>query len=46
VADRFILRRGKLTGCIVNKGFGGAGLRLDSGTVTPAVERRLQRATP
>jgi len=46
VADRFILRRGKLTGCIVNKGFGGAGLRLDSGTVTPAVERRLQGEAP
>ena len=46
VADRFILRRGRLTGCIVNKGFGGAGLRLDSGTVTPAVERRLQGETP
>jgi type IV secretion system protein VirB9 len=46
VADRFILRRGKLTGCVVNKGFGGAGLRLESGTVTPAVERRLQGSTP
>jgi type IV secretion system protein VirB9 len=46
VADRFILRRGKLTGCVVNKGFGGAGLRLESGTVTPAVERRLQGGTP
>jgi len=46
VADRFILRRGKSTGCIVNKGFGGTALRLDSGTVTPAVERRLHGAAP
>ncbi|HEY3657497.1 MAG TPA: TrbG/VirB9 family P-type conjugative transfer protein [Steroidobacteraceae bacterium] len=46
VAQRFILRRGKLAGCIVNKGFAGGGLRLDSGTVTPDVERRLQGATP
>jgi type IV secretion system protein VirB9 len=39
VAHRFILRRGKLSGCIVNKAFGGSGERLESGTVTPAVER-------
>ena len=46
VARRFILRRGKLAGCIVNKGFAGGGMRLDSGTVTPDVERRLQGGTP
>jgi type IV secretion system protein VirB9 len=39
VARQFVLRRGRLTGCIVNQGFGGSGLRLDSGTVTPEVER-------
>lgn len=39
VAPRFILRRGALTGCIVNKGFVGGGERLKSGTVTPDVER-------
>jgi type IV secretion system protein VirB9 len=39
VAARFILRRGKLTGCVVNKGFGGGGDRLESGTITPAVTR-------
>jgi len=46
VARQFILRRGKLTGCIVNKGFSGSGLRLDSGTVTPEVERQVPGAQP
>ncbi len=39
IAHRLILRRGKLTGCIVNRSFSGGGVRLDSGTVTPGVER-------
>ena len=39
VARRFILRRGRLTGCIVNKGFVGGGERLESGTVAPDVRR-------
>lgn len=42
VAREFILRRGKLTGCVVNKGYVGGGVRLDSGTVTPEVERHVQ----
>jgi type IV secretion system protein VirB9 len=46
VAQRFILRRGKLTGCIVNRGYTGGGTRLDSGTVTPDVERRVQGEVP
>jgi type IV secretion system protein VirB9 len=46
VAKRFVLRRGKLTGCIVNQGFIGGGARLDSGTVTPEVERRVQGSVP
>jgi type IV secretion system protein VirB9 len=46
VARRFILRRGKLTGCIVNQGFIGGGTRLESGTVTPEVERRVQGGIP
>jgi type IV secretion system protein VirB9 len=46
VARQFILRRGKLAGCVVNKGFVGGGIRLDSGTVTPDVERRVQGAMP
>ena len=39
IAPRFILRRGKLIGCVVNKGFIGAGERLKSGTISPAVTR-------
>jgi type IV secretion system protein VirB9 len=46
VARRFILRRGKLTGCIVNQGFSGGGTRLESGTVAPDVERRVQGSAP
>lgn len=39
VAARFVLRRGRLSGCIVNKGFAGVGERLDSGTISPSVTR-------
>lgn len=39
IARRFILRRGKLIGCIVNEGFLGAGERLKSGTISPGVTR-------
>ena len=39
VARRLILRRGKVTGCIVNQGWQGGGERLDSHTVSPSVER-------
>jgi len=46
VAQRFILRRGKLTGCVINRGFAGAGKRLESGTVAPEVERRVQGGVP
>ncbi|MEO8467754.1 MAG: TrbG/VirB9 family P-type conjugative transfer protein [Gammaproteobacteria bacterium] len=46
LAPRFILRRGRLTGCIVNQGFSGAGLRLDTGTVSPRVERDLKGLRP
>lgn len=46
VAARFVLRRGKVTGCIVNKGYEGAGLRLESGTVSPQVERDVKGARP
>ena len=35
VARRFVLRRGRLTGCIVNKAFTGGGERLKSHTVSP-----------
>ena len=39
VARRFIVRRGALTGCIVNKGYTGSGQPLASGTVSPEVQR-------
>jgi len=46
VAKRFVVRRGKLVGCIVNKGFVGGGQRLDSGTITPAVTRERKEPAP
>jgi type IV secretion system protein VirB9 len=46
VAPKFIIRRGRLTGCIVNKGFQGAGERLESGTVSPNVERDSKETRP
>jgi type IV secretion system protein VirB9 len=46
VAQRFVLRRGLLRGCVVNKSFNGGGERLDSGTVSPEVVRMTQGARP
>ncbi len=46
LARQFILRRGTLTGCIVNRGFVGGGLRLESGTVAPDVERTVPGVVP
>jgi type IV secretion system protein VirB9 len=46
VAARFLVRRGKLTGCIVNKGFAGSGERLESGTMAPDVIRERKEARP
>jgi type IV secretion system protein VirB9 len=46
VARQFVLRRGKLSGCIVNRGYSGSGLRLDSGTVAPEVEREVPGKRP
>ena len=39
VVRQLIVRRGRLVGRIVNKGFTGSGERLESGTVSPTVER-------
>ncbi len=44
IARRLILRRGALTGCIVNKGFSGTGERLPSGTIAPGVQRATRQA--
>ena len=46
VARRFIVRRGKLNGCIVNHGFVGTGRELHSGTVTDEVERATRTYGP
>ena len=46
VARRFIVRRGKLTGCIVNAAYSGSGSRAASGTVSPSVERATRRVRP
>lgn len=46
LAPRFILRRGRVTGCIVNKSYVGAGSRLDTGTVSPRIERDLKERRP
>jgi type IV secretion system protein VirB9 len=46
VVQRLILRRGKLTGCIVNRDFSGAGERLTTHTVSPAIERETIGAHP
>jgi type IV secretion system protein VirB9 len=39
IARRFVVRRGRLTGCIVNKGFEGTAAVPSSGTLVPEVER-------
>lgn len=46
VARQFVVRRGKLAGCILNQGFNGGGLRLESGTVTPDVRRTVPGVAP
>jgi len=46
VARRLILRRGNLTGCIVNKGFQGGGERLKSNTTSDEVERTTKGTHP
>ena len=46
VAPKFVIRRGKLTGCIVNKGYTGAGERVESGTISPQVRRQTQGIAP
>lgn len=46
VARRLILRRGHLTGCVVNKAYVGVGERLKSNTVSPDVERETRGPRP
>jgi type IV secretion system protein VirB9 len=42
IAREFVLRRGRLVGCVVNRAFDGSGRLLGSGTVSPAVERQIR----
>jgi type IV secretion system protein VirB9 len=46
LARHLILRRGKLVGCITNKGFTGSGERLETGTVSPQVRRETKEIGP
>lgn len=46
VARRFIVRRGRLAGCIVNQAFVGPGVRLESGTTAPSVVRERVESSP
>jgi type IV secretion system protein VirB9 len=46
ISRHFVLRRGRLTGCVVNEGFTGGGERLESGTVAPGVQRTTRGARP
>lgn len=46
VAHRLLLRRGKLTGCIVDRAFAGGGESLSSGTIAPNVQRVTRRSDP
>jgi type IV secretion system protein VirB9 len=46
VASRFVVRRGRLVGCIVNAHFAGSGERLDSGTIAPEVTRERRELAP
>jgi type IV secretion system protein VirB9 len=44
VARQFVVRRGALVGCIVNRGFSGVGDALSTGTVSSEVERATRSA--
>lgn len=46
VARRLLLRRGKLTGCIVDRAFAGGGESLSSGTIAPNVQRITRNSAP
>ena len=46
VVRQMIVRRGRLVGRIINKGFSGSGDRLQSGTVSPRVERATVGVQP
>jgi len=46
LAPAMILRRGRLVGCIVNRGYVGSGERLPSGTISSDVVREVRQVRP
>lgn len=42
IAPRFVLRRGRLVACLVNRGFDGGGAALDTRTLAPGVVRKVR----
>jgi type IV secretion system protein VirB9 len=46
IVRQFVLRRGHVTGCIVNAAYSGSGERLRSGTVAPDVRRDTVGVAP
>jgi type IV secretion system protein VirB9 len=46
LAPTLILRRGRLVGCIVNRGYVGSGERLPNGTISPNVVRDVKQVHP
>lgn len=44
LVEKLILRRGKQVGCLINRAPAAQAVALDSGTVTPAVRRRVREA--
>lgn len=46
LAPRLILRRGRLVGCVVNRGYAGSGERLPNGTISPNVVREVRQVQP
>jgi type IV secretion system protein VirB9 len=42
LAPKFVLRRGRIVGCIVNRNYAGSGQLLPSGAVAPDVTRELR----
>jgi type IV secretion system protein VirB9 len=43
VAPAFVLRRGRLVGCVENRGYAGSGRWVDSGTSDPTFKREVAR---
>lgn len=46
IAPALILRRGRVTGCIVNRAYAGSGERLPTATLSPDVTRELREVRP